>query len=227
MYISEDSHTDHGLSEEIYNYLLKRFSDRDGFFKEVVDLPRHLHAPCGLYGPSMGDEPIDPNEIFLISRSDDRAGLSPVIKRPHRNVSKVFVVAGPHQNPEKEINMSCMLYTCYGGTESPLEPWDKRIAHDATKVAESKAFWAPTGGHALAVPHGHAIVRVREKNWTAVYLRAQANEISFQLIDKATEPHPSGDEMKWAYVGCSGKQFHKLIEDISNDVPDLSVGRSS
>lgn len=94
-----DSHVDHGLTEAQIAYLLQRFADRNAFFIETIELPLELgEAPCGLYGPTMGDPPVADHEVTRESRGT-RTWTSRLVARPPRPTRKVTVIAGPHEEP--------------------------------------------------------------------------------------------------------------------------------
>ena len=132
-----DSHVDHGLSEAQLRYLLDRFADRNAFFLETIELPEDLGtAPCGLYGPTMGDAPVSDDEVVCAARST-RAWTSRLVDRPARPTRKVTVIAGPHDGHP------CVLYTAFGGPATPQEPGDPGCKDPAA----SAAFWRE---HALA-----------------------------------------------------------------------------
>lgn len=136
MKVAKESHLDHGVSEKQLQYLLQKFSDRKAFFIETVELPEELGmAPCGIYGPIMGDEPI-PESAVLYEKRGDRPWLSRMIKLPARGVRYITVIAGPHKEEP------CVVYTMYGGKPAPQEP-DDPTCRD---VEASKKFWAE---HAL------------------------------------------------------------------------------
>lgn len=137
MKVVEASHVDHGLTEAQMAWLLDRFSDRDGFFKETVELPADLGTvPCGLHGPLMGDEPVPAHEVREAVRGT-REWTSRLCDRPARQVRQVSVIAGPHGDE------SCVLYTAFGGPVALQEPGDP----GCKDVEASEQFWAV---HALS-----------------------------------------------------------------------------
>ena len=138
MKITNDSHLDHGLSTSAIAFLRDRFADKDGFFVETVDLPGDLTAPCGLYGPTMGDAAVAEVETAYALRGD-RPGLTRSVRRPERPSRLLTVIAGPAGDEP------CVLYTAFGGPCAPREPWDPSL--DSAGRAESQEFW---GQHALA-----------------------------------------------------------------------------
>ena len=140
-----DSHVDHNLTEEQLRYLLDRFADRDAFFLEMIDLPEQLGSvPCGLWGPILGDQPVDEAEVRYEQRGT-RAWTSRLVDRPTRPTRTITVIAGPHEETSEAgtIKHACMLYTAFGGPASPQEPGDPGCKNPDT----SAAFWRE---HALA-----------------------------------------------------------------------------
>ena len=132
-----DSHVDHGLTAEQLRYLLDRFADRNAFFLETIELPEDLGTvPCGLYGPIMGDPPIDEIEVHH-ERRGSRKWTSRLVERPTRPTRMITVIAGPHDGN------ACVLFTAFGGPASPQEPGDPGCKDPAA----SAAFWRE---HALA-----------------------------------------------------------------------------
>ena len=138
MLIHKDSHLDHSLTTEHLVYLLKLFADREEFFLETIELPSDLPAvPNALYGPLVGDEPIEESLVEYKTRGD-RKGKSRMISRPTRELT---VIAGPH------ADHMCILYTSYGGPSgSAKEPWETEKDSDERRASEE--FWSQ---HALAL----------------------------------------------------------------------------
>lgn len=140
MKILERSHTDHGLSDRHLQYLQFAFANKTGFFIETVYLPEELDAvPCAIYGPSVGDEPVEEGEVFYVRRGD-RPNISRMIDRPSRPTRQITVIAGPHKEEP------CVLYTAFGGPPAPKEPGDPSL-EDGEKMREATTFWRE---HALA-----------------------------------------------------------------------------
>lgn len=109
MQLHKDSHLDHSLTAEQVAFLLKVFADRTAFFIETIELPEHLGTvPCGLYGPVMGDPPIEdcwvehrrrpPREYTsrMLVRHEYPGGF-PGPQAGKRRVRTVTVIAGPHE----------------------------------------------------------------------------------------------------------------------------------
>lgn len=141
MKITNDSHLDHGLSQAQVDYLLSLFGERDGFFIETIKLPEELGtAPCGLYGPLMGDEPIS-DDIVHFGVRGNRPGKSRLISKKPRLTRQVSVIAGPHEDEP------CILYTAFGGPVTPRETFDPGLQENEAALEESRVFWSQ---HALA-----------------------------------------------------------------------------
>ncbi len=140
MDIHPDSHLDHGLAGAV-EHILTRFAARAAAFIETFDLPdEHPAVECGLYGPAVGDPPVDEADVEYAVRGS-RPGASRMVRRPLRTTRTVTVIAGPHDG------LPCVLYTAHGGPAAPREPWDPSLTEAGR--AEAVAFWAQ---HALAVP---------------------------------------------------------------------------
>lgn len=140
MVITSDSHLDHGLSAAHIAWILKTWGHVQEFKLETVDLPEDLASlECGLYGPTMGDEPIDNESVTYVVRGD-RKGVSRMIARPKRPTRKITVIMGLEKG-------QVILYTAFGGPITPREPFDPDITTPEA-LAESQAYWAQ---HALAL----------------------------------------------------------------------------
>lgn len=140
MITTEVSHLDHGLSEAVIEWLLRKCSGRSSFFIETFELPPELGTvPCGLHGPVMGDGPVPDSECRHEVRGA-RAWPSRLCDRPVRQVRTVSVIAGPHDGEP------CVLYTAFGGPVAPREPGDPNITDEAER-ARSVSFWRE---HALS-----------------------------------------------------------------------------
>lgn len=133
------SHTDH-LPREVIEQAL------EGVGAAFCDLAHHqvvivtqripgAQLPCALYGPAMGDAPVEESEVFYQARPG-RAWKSRLVDRPVRPYDKVTLVVGPFKGGR------AVLYTAYAGPAAPREVNDPRADKDST------AFWAE---HALAV----------------------------------------------------------------------------
>jgi len=138
MKITKDSHVDHNLTTEHLEFIKERFGHIEEFFIETVEVPLHLPPlPCGLFGPFMGDEPVEESEVSYVRRGD-RPGDSRVVQRAQRMVRKMTVIGGPHEG-------AIIMFTAYGGPCAPREPWDESLSPEERE--ESVAFWKD---HALA-----------------------------------------------------------------------------
>src|SRR5690242_12235308 len=106
MKLHKDSHLDHGITDAQLGNLLQRFEGRQGFFIATVDLPDELgDVPCSLFGPAVGDQPVDEHEVVYRTRGD-RKWTSRIIETAYpRRSRKVTVIAGPHDGED------CVLYT--------------------------------------------------------------------------------------------------------------------
>jgi hypothetical protein len=136
MKIVKDSHMDHGLCDEIIAEITEKFADKDGFFIETFEAVSG-EAPCGLYGPIVGDAPVDERDVYYTKRGD-REYDSRMVKLPMRMTNTITVIAGPHEDD------ACVLYTAYAGPQAPMEPGDPK--QNAAEVEDNKVFWAK---HAL------------------------------------------------------------------------------
>jgi hypothetical protein len=136
MEIGKESHLDHGLSDSVIEDINVRFSDKAEFFIETFEVNEDV--PCGLYGPVMGDAPIDDSDVVYEVRGD-RKYASRLINRPVRMQRKVTVIAGPNGDSK------CFLYTAFGGPLAPKEVGDP--SHTPESLEESKTFWSQ---HALS-----------------------------------------------------------------------------
>lgn len=133
-----DSHT-HGLPSEIIAYVLERFADREGFFRETIELPESLPMlSCGLFGPAMGEGTVT---LATYTVRGKRSYASRVTSRTPRPTRLLTVIAGPHDG------RACVLYTVHGGPIAPREPGDPAIA-SWEELVKAREFWAE---HALSV----------------------------------------------------------------------------
>ena len=133
MQITNDTHVDHALTENHLAFILARFADRQAFFLETIELPAELSSlPCSLHGP------VPESEVTYVTRGD-RPGPSRMCDRPPRMVRTMTVIGGPDAQGE------IVLYTAYGGSAAPREPWDTSL--DEAGREESRRFWAE---HALS-----------------------------------------------------------------------------
>ena len=146
--ITADSHLDHGLDSDHIGHILKTFRDRHGFFIETFRIsPKMLLVPCALYGPLMGDEPIDEDEVVYRERPG-RQYDSRILKGKNvRLRDQITVIAGPSDYFLGALGQPhhMVLYTAYGGPAAAREPGDPTLS--VRERDESSAFWSQ---HALA-----------------------------------------------------------------------------
>lgn len=117
------SHVDHDLSDAQLAWLIDRANEylllpdtSSGLLKLTLTLPEEFGAiPCGLHGPVMGDEPVGNDEVEP-GRRGERLGDSRLCARPPRQVRKVSLIAGPHED------QPWVLFTAFGGPIAPREP---------------------------------------------------------------------------------------------------------
>jgi hypothetical protein len=144
MIILPDTHLDHGITPAQRDWLFAELGARElsGFQIMTLQLPEGLGTvPCGLYGPSMGDPPVEAAQTHQLARGA-RKWPSRLMVAPKRPTRQVTVIAGPSgEHP-------MVLYTAYGGAAAPREPGDTSLEGDPEGLAEAVAFWA---AHALAV----------------------------------------------------------------------------
>jgi hypothetical protein len=158
----KDSHLDHALTEAQVNYILEKFADRDSFYIETFELPESLGtAPCGLYGPVMGDAPVIDRDVddgtgdaFYRPRGD-RGYESRLVDRDPRPTRTVTVIAGRHDEHVPEgtpgavlkyladatriyvIEHPCILYTAFGGPLAPKEVGDLKAQIEKVRRDDS------------------------------------------------------------------------------------------
>jgi hypothetical protein len=130
-----ESHVDHCLTEAQLEHVLRQEAPAGRVHAQTVELPIELGTVrCALYGPIMGDAPVEENSDVFYQRRGERKGESRMVVQPLRDVRTVTIVTGPHDGHE------CVLFTAYGGPEAPRERFDD----DSDASAE---FWRV---HALA-----------------------------------------------------------------------------
>jgi len=164
-------HDDHDITDPQLDYIKKVMMEIPpvmGFFIRQIEIPEELgQVPCGLYGPLMGDSPVDEYQVHYVQRGD-RPWKDRILKRvegkcsfkepeilPKRFVDYVQVIGvrdydcalgaeGERFVDGWQRNESDMydLFTIFGGPLAPQHPEDP-----ANKDVEAaKAFWAQ---HAL------------------------------------------------------------------------------
>lgn len=142
MQITEASHLDHGLTESHKEWLRDHFADRSEFFIETVRMPDVLLSlECGLYGPIMGDGPVDERDVRYAVRNNRKWSTRVARRESMRMTRLMTVVAGPHDG------LPCVLFTAYGGPPAPREPGDPSLA-TLEQIQESREFWSK---HALVI----------------------------------------------------------------------------
>jgi hypothetical protein len=136
-------HKDHQMSATVRAYALAMFAKLpEGFNIATFHIPPHLGtAPCGLYGPIMGDEPVAESEACYMQRSADRPNLTRCVDRPLRPSNLVSVI-GIHNGSDDPV-----IFTMYGGPTAPQEPGDPHL-EDAHAYRTAVETWEQ---HALAV----------------------------------------------------------------------------
>lgn len=135
MKITKDSHLDHGLGAQHIALIFEHFGDRTEFFVETLKLPDGVpHLPCQLHGPTTTLVPIHEGSDVYYRRRGDRKGLSRMVEAPAFPTDDMTVVAGVHEG-------EMIVFTAYGGTPSPREPWDVPEG-DEKALKESEAFWS-------------------------------------------------------------------------------------
>lgn len=133
------SHVDH-VPSEVIEYVLNKFSDKEGFFIETFVLPEEMPTlENSLYGPQCGDDPVKESDVYYEKRIG-REWLSRLVKKPKRQTRTCTVIAGPHDE------MNCVLYTVFGGPCSPKELDDPSLKPEG--FDESLKFWYD---HALSL----------------------------------------------------------------------------
>ena len=135
------AHDDHDLQPEHLRFLDEALSDWDGSFMiRVLTLPPSYQSiPSALYGPSVGDQPIDEDQVTYEKRNT-RRGPSRLIKAPTRLARNVAVIGMRIESG------ALMLFTAYGTQSdkaSPREWWDlPPVDLTALPPTEAKAMLA-------------------------------------------------------------------------------------
>jgi len=137
MYISAESHLDHNLSLRHLRFILDMCAHTipygDGPTKLTLDLPDGMEpVPCALYGPLVGDAPVDQKKVKYRTRGT-RGWASPIVYRPCRPSRQVSVIIG-WDGRQYHVPV---LYTAFGGPIAPREPGDP----ECEDVAASEDFW--------------------------------------------------------------------------------------
>ena len=136
-------HADHGINDHQMDYIKLRLEsnkDLNSFLIQEVKLlvQDHGYAPCALYGPAMGDEPITDDMVRMEKRSEDRPA-DRLIKAHLRCVDYVQAIGIMDRDKD-----TCTLFTVYGGPLAPQNPEDPTLPEEGK--AESVEFWSK---HAL------------------------------------------------------------------------------
>jgi len=97
-----------------------------------------LGAPCGLYGPAMGDPPVGEQEVRYAQRTPDRPPSRLVDRLAPRPDDRVTFVVLRGATPT--------LLTAYAGPSAPREPGDPSLPDQGPEREEAVKFWAE---HAL------------------------------------------------------------------------------
>lgn len=132
-------HGDHDIPPGLIAWVVAR--QAPGLFAVTVDTEREY--PCGLFGPAMGDNPIEDGEVTLVKRSPDRPP-SRLVPYPRRTRGKITVIGA-----RGATVATSQVFTAYGGPLAPREPGDPSLVEGSPEHAESVAFWAQ---HALSMP---------------------------------------------------------------------------
>lgn len=138
----KDSHLDHALTDAQVDFVLGLSAKEGELTIQTVELPEELGTvPCGLFGPVMGDAPVTDSADVEWRVRGNRKGESRTVSRAPRQVRTVTVISGPHDGE------SCVLFTAFGGPQSPREPFEFADDDQSDAAQESRKFWAE---HALA-----------------------------------------------------------------------------
>lgn len=137
-------HGDHGLTEAHWAEVAATIDDIEpqGFFIATTPITNlcPMGLKCALRGPSVGDEPIGSDQVYMATRGD-RKGPSRMTLLPPLEADSIVIIG----NVEGD---EVTIYTAYGTVGravAPKEPWD--YPEGTSMWAESRAFWAE---HALS-----------------------------------------------------------------------------
>lgn len=133
--IVPESHVDHNLTPEQLQWVKELSAPEGEIAVQTFRLPLALGTlPCGLYGPAIGDVPVDEERVYYAVRGA-RKGESRLLRDGIvRQTRRITVVSGPGPDGQP-----CVLYTSYGGPAAPREPFED-------DSEESRLFWSQ---HAL------------------------------------------------------------------------------
>jgi hypothetical protein len=141
----------------------------------TMDLPDGMTLPCGLYGPTMGDEPVAEDQVYYRHRGF-RTWKSRIRENAlPREVGQATIIAGPHEGKR------WVLYTVYGGSSAPREPGDTR-GRSIKDLAEGEAFWST---HALVDPMADRLWRLgRDVRSIATNVDGALRDELIELVDE-------------------------------------------
>ena len=138
-------HTDHDINRAQLSHIVDQVGNEAGFFIKQVTLPEELGTvPCGLWGPAMGDDPIEASLVNNAFRGDrpwtDRVFLQSTLagvptKFQTREVDYVQIIGTAEGD-------TVTVFTVYGGPLAPQNPEDP----SCEDVEASTKFWSQ---HAL------------------------------------------------------------------------------
>jgi hypothetical protein len=147
------THNDHGINSKqlaLVQECLTQIPQKDGFFIQEIEIPDTAGPViCGLYGPVMGDEPIDNEDVAMIRRGN-RPYKDRTVCRPFRlsNIVQVIGIKATRQymsNARAVAEVHYNLFTVFGGPLAPKNPNDLSLTND--EIEEARSFWAV---HALS-----------------------------------------------------------------------------
>lgn len=138
----EVRHQDHGVSFAQLAHVcaeLEKGVATPGPFILRIELPASLGTvPCGLFGPVMGDAPVEDEDVVFWTRGS-RPYADRCVDLPVRRVAFVYAIG------ELDKSGFCAIETIFGGPLAPMNSEDP----DCLDVEGSKRFWAV---HALSIP---------------------------------------------------------------------------
>lgn len=94
------------------------------------DLP---DLDCGIYGPNVGDPPVQEHEVWYACRVG-RRNVSRLVDRPSRPTRTLTVIFGHYRDE------GCILFTAFGGPLAPKETTDPSLTEE--ERAASVEFWS-------------------------------------------------------------------------------------
>ena len=142
----EVAHADHNITQDQLDWVnshpeISKLPDGE-FMIKVLAMPDFLKdAQCALYGPSVGDEPVQESEVVYKTRGN-RAKPSRMIDKPTRPARNLVVIGIKGK----------VAYTIYGTRSSesaPMEAWDaERKNLEEDYIQKCRDFW---NQHALSL----------------------------------------------------------------------------